>query len=212
MNRRLRNMLVAALAAFVMAAVWIPYEVHAQAGPILRMASDEFNFNGTKTTTSVSPTLGGIVIYSKTVFVPFGTNVVYVTIHATANVHDGATLVMSCTVNGAFCNGGTGGEAAAPAGWVALQKFTNGVTIAGPSPGDGGGGAGDQHNNNLNYSWCKAMPTATSGTTALFELRMGSTGADPFSGTGVIPPDVTIETAHVYLDASRITTVSNQCA
>ncbi len=147
-------------------------------GPILRIAADFFNFDGT-------------------VFVPPGSNTVYVTISTTGDTHDGAALWLSCRVDGVPCNPGSGGAGGTPAGWINLSKHKN---YALGLSGDGGGGAGDMHDNSIYYTWCVQRGTGP----ARVELKMASSGPDFETGTGATPPFVFFEAAHVYIDASRI--------
>jgi hypothetical protein len=172
-------------------------------GPILRIAADFKNFDGTETFTDVHDSLGGTAVFTKTVFVPLGMNTLYFTVSTTGDTHDGAALRMSCNVDGVFCNPGSGGAGGASPGWISLQKHKN---YALGLFGDGGGGAGDQHDNSIYYTWCtKIEPGAHT-----VELRLASSGPDFETGTGAVPPTVFFEAAHFYIDASRIAG-NNRC-
>ncbi len=211
MKHPVRTLILTAGMALLVSGVWFSTETWAQGGPIVRLAADYLNFDGTETSTTATadPATGedGIPVFQKTLFVPAGVNTLYVTISTTGDTHDGAALWLSCRVNGAFCNPGFGGAAGAPPGWIALQKHKNWVGISGFLSGDGGGGGGDVHDNSMYYTWCVKTPTA--GGPARFELRLASSGSD-FETGGVAPPTVFFEAAHVYIDASRITG-PNQC-
>jgi len=172
-------------------------------GPILRIAADFFNFDGTETFTAApvfapdGTLVDGTTVFLKSVFIPPGSNTVYVTISTTGDTHDGAALWLSCRIDGVPCNPGTGGAGEAPAGWINLNKHKNyalGLT------GDGGGGAGDMHDNSIYYTWCVQRGSGP----ARVELKMASSGPDFETGTGDTPPFVFFEAAHVYIDASRI--------
>lgn len=211
MKHRCQALIVAAGMALLVSGVPFSTDTWAQGGPIVRLAADFLNFDGTEsaTTTTANPATGedGTAVFQKTVFVPSGVNTLYVTFSATGDTHDGAALWLSCRVNGAFCNPGSGGAAGAPPGWIALQKHKNWVGISGFLVGDGGGGGGDVHDNGIYYTWC--VKTSTTGGPSRFELRLATSGSDPETG-GVAPPTVFFEAAHVYIDASRITG-PNQC-
>jgi hypothetical protein len=208
MNGRMRNIVLAGF-ALLLSVIWLSADVWAQGGPILRLAADFKNFDGTETSTmvGVDPAAGldGIAVFRKTVFVPAGVNTLYVTISTTGDSHDGAAIWMACRVNGVPCNPGFGGAGGTPAGWIALQKHKNWIGIAGPLFGDGGGGGGDVHDNSLYYTWCTKTRDLVGGPTTV-ELRMGSSGPTrPDETGGIFPPFVFFEAAHFYIDASRIT-------
>jgi hypothetical protein len=172
-------------------------------GPILRIAADFFNFDGTETATAApvfapdGTLVDGTTVFRKSVFVPFGVNTIYVTISTTGDTHDGAALYLSCRVDGAPCNPGSGGAGGAPPGWINLQKHKN---YALGLFGDGGGGAGDMHDNSIHYTWCMKRESGP----ATVELKLASSGPDFETGTGATPPIVFFEAAHVFIDASRI--------
>ena len=65
------------------------------------------NFNSSETFSSVAatgtaivPGTGGILAYTRTVFVPPPNNVLYVTISAIGNNHGGESNFLSCNVDG----------------------------------------------------------------------------------------------------------------
>ncbi len=170
--------------------------------PILRLAATFMNFDGTETFTDVTADAAmvndGIVVYSKTVFVPLGQNTLFVTLSTTADTHDGAAAWLSCRLNGAFCTPGFGGAGATPPGWINLNKHKN---YALGLNGDGGGGAGDMHDNSLYYQWCTPVKPGINNV----ELKLASSGPDFETGTGAVPPTVFFEAAHIYIDSSRMT-------
>ncbi len=184
--------------------IWPPYEV--QGHNLTRMAADFKNFDGTEsaTTTGVFPNSTGSVagddgtlVYSKTVFTQApDQNVLYVTVSAVADTHDGSALWINCRVDGVDCNPGFGGAAGAPGGWIAVNKLP--AADGGASNcNDGGGGAGDCHDNSVYYTWCAAVvPDDLGGGSAhTVELRM----ATSHSGKTVF-----FEAAHIFVDASDL--------
>jgi hypothetical protein len=194
------RMLLAVAVAGVLSSLAAPANAN---GPILRIAADFFNFDGTETVTAApvfapdGTLVDGTTVFRKAVFIPPGSNTVYVTISTTGDTHDGAALWLSCRVDGAPCNPGSGGAGGTPAGWINLQKHKN---YALGLFGDGGGGAGDMHDNSIYYTWC--VPRQSGPATV--ELKLASSGPDFETGTGATPPFVFFEAAHVFIDASRI--------
>jgi len=177
-------------------------------GPILRLAADFKNFDGTETVTAAPVVADGIVVdgttvFKKSLFVPLGMNTLYVTISTTGDTHQGAALWLSCRVDGVPCNPGFGGAGATPPGWINVQKHKN---YALGLFGDGGGGAGDMHDNSIYYTWC----VRRTGGPATVEIKMASSGPDSETGDDSTPPFVFFEAAHFYIDASRIAG-NNRC-
>jgi hypothetical protein len=161
------------------------------AGVVRRKAADFRNFDGTETSTTSAPP--GIPIWSKTIPIKPGEKVLYVTLSTTADTHFGAANWFSCNVDGDFCNGGAGGAAGAPAGWIALNKMPAPTTST--NCNDGGGGTGDCHDNRVYYSWCKVIEPPPNGpTTRTVNLRMASS-----DGTSV----VFMEAAHFFIDVQQ---------
>ncbi len=188
------------------------------AGVLERLSAEfrNFDFAGSETSTivGVAPLPGtaagddGVVVYTKTLFVPPGLNTLFVTISATGDTHAGSALLLSCRVDGAFCNPGPSGASAVPPGWIALQKHFNYDTTYTPAPndplavfapnGDGGGGRGDMHDNSLNYTWCTKVPPSTAGAVGgvhRVEIRMA---------TSSVGDRVFFENAHFYIDAAKL--------
>ncbi|MGH3118773.1 MAG: hypothetical protein ACRDQ2_16990 [Gaiellales bacterium] len=180
-------------------------------GPLNRLSADFKNFDETETSTVVGAFPGSVgsmpgddgqVVYRKTVFVPFDQNVLYITFSATGDTHDGAALWLSCRVNGARCNPGSGGAAGTTPGYVSLQKMPSFVALptgAIATCNDGGGGFGDCHDNNLNYTWCVQLADFAGGTFTI-ELRLATSESGK---------EVFFETAHVFIDSNCIT--GNAC-
>jgi hypothetical protein len=178
----------------------------ARAGILRRLAAEFRAFDATEIVTTAPPApggLGGTVIYTKSVFVPFDSNVAYVTISTTADTHFGAGEAFSCLVDGVACNPGTGGADGAPSGWLVLRKAfafddltcNGGHGCGGVPPGDGNGGNGDAHDNSVYYTWCVNVKPASAHT---FQVSQASFNfPTEFTSGG----QVFIEGAHFFIDA-----------
>ena len=116
--------------------------------PLFRLSSEFSEFDGFEIFTDLAPP--GVVFYKKSLFV--GANTVYVTISASAQ--SAGNLLLSCAVDGAFCNPGTSFFPGIP-GWVMLDT----VNI---------------NFNNINYQWCKAVSPGTH----TISLSLASTEVD----------------------------------
>ncbi len=178
---------------------------------------DETLSNTAATGSSAVPGTGGVLVYSKTVFVPYlntPSNVLYVTISAIGDNHKGESNFLSCNVDG---GGGVGslstvcsptplstGIDLAPPGWVGLTHHfayettygSNGST--GLSSGDGGGGTSDEHDNDYYYTWCKPISPGIH----TINLRLGN-----HSGPSSVVPGgntfVFFEKAFFYIDVTQ---------
>lgn len=173
--------------------------------------SSEITTN-TPPSASPSPGSGGILIYKKSVYVTGGINVLFVTVTATADVHDGAQLLMSCLVDGVACNPGSNPNGA-PAGWVILKRYENYNRYfnspVGGFGGDGGGGAGDLHDNSLHYTWCKKIARKKNkgeddGQIVTVQIKMA---AGDVNGTA---SPVNLEAVHFFIDGANLRG-SNAC-
>jgi hypothetical protein len=178
----------------------------AHAGILRRLSAEFRNFDGTETITAVPPApggLGGTPVYIKSVFVPFDSNVVYVTISTTGDTHAGAGEAFSCLVDGKPCNPGTGGADGAPSGWLTLSKHfayddltcNGGHGCGGQAPGDGNGGNGDMHDNSIYYTWCANVQPATAHTIVINHASFNF--PTEFTSGG----QVFFEGAHFFIDA-----------
>lgn len=150
---------------------------------LLRLSAEFRRWDGGEDATSAAPsgTGGGISVYTKTVDVPDTCDTLYVTISATGDGHNGAQHLLTCLIDGVFCNPGNAFDAFP--GWIALQKHGPGVP-----PVD------DFHDNNVNYQWC-AQVTPGSRVTVNIRLAKG----DGFAGGGT----VYLQQEHFYIDASQ---------
>lgn len=189
-------MKLAAVGAFAALTLAMP----AQAQTLGRLAA-EFDYFGAEKSTALEPP--GIAIYNRTVTVPAGHNVLYVTLSTTGDGHDGAASCFTALRNGVFFNAGSQGAARCAGGgvtnvpgWVTLLKMPG--TLADPPNGncnDGGGGPGDCHDNAIYYTWCTRIPVSRVATNHTVRLRMATDSAGK---------SVFIEQAFFYVDSSRI--------
>jgi len=209
-----RNSSPAVLALIGLLVLGLCASLDTWAGVLERLSAEfrNFDFPGSESSTivGVAPLPGtaagddGVVVYTKTLFVPPGLSTLFVTISATGDTHGGAALLLSCRLDGAFCNPGPTGASAVPPGWIALQKHFNYDTTYTPAPndplaglapaGDGGGGRGDMHDNSLYYTWCTEIPPSTAGVHRV-EIRMATSSAGS---------QVFFENAHFYIDAAKL--------
>ena len=184
MQKRVHISKVAWFSAVLFAVVCLPMSLLAQSTLMNRLSAEFKHFDGaTISQTTLTPP--GILVYSKSVFVPSAPvdqNVMYVTISATGvNQGAGNAALFRCEIDGAPCNPGVAPLAAAPAGWIALLREQ---TIL--------------PDNAVNYTWCMK---AQSGTHTV-QVRMASSQANAV---------VAIEGAHFYIDSNRITTATGGC-
>jgi len=210
MSSYLRKALVLIFAVlFVVAPV---FEEMAQAhnrhsGNLRRLAANFRGFEGiaselqTIAPPSGTPTpgSGGAVIYQKTLYIPRDINVLFATVTAGANSHDGARLMMTCLIDGVPCNPGQIASGA-PAGWVVLQRYADyNRFFTGFFTGDGGGAAGDLHNNSINYTWCTKLSKSWKWKPRTITIKLAS-----FNLHGTILPFVTLEGVHFFIDGARL--------
>jgi len=195
--KRFSTIPVAVLGTLLLAAMWMPPSATA-AGELRRLAADP-KFFGTESSTILEPP--GAVIYDKTVFVPGGSNVLYLTISTTGDSHQGAAGCFTALVDGAFFNAGRQGAARCAGngttnvpGWIALIKLPDGGTNC----DDGGGGGGDCHDNAIHYQWCTPIDHGPHNV----QVRMATNSAGK---------RVFIEQAFFYVDASRIKRGGSAC-
>ena len=187
---------MAVLAGLLTVAMWMPSPTQA-ANELRRLAADPLYFGTEKSTDAEPP---GVVIYSKTVFVPGGANALYLTMSTTGDTHGGAAGCFTAKVDGAFFNAGGQGAARCATdtttglgvnvpGWVALIKEPAGGANA--NCNNGTGGPGDCHDNAIHYQWCTPIKHGTHDV----EVRMA---------TSHVGDTAFIEQAFFYVDASRI--------
>jgi len=141
---------------------------------LVRLSAEFRRWDGTEDATTLAPP--GISVYTKTVDIPDGCDTLYVTISATGDGHGGSQHLLTCLVDGAFCN--PGGAFDGVPGWIALQRH-------GPTD--------DFHDNNVNYQWCTQV---TPGTTVTVQIRLAKGDGLPFT-------PVFLQQEHFYIDASQ---------
>jgi hypothetical protein len=149
---------------------------------------------------------GGLVVYSKTLKVPEGVNVLYVTFSGQADSHEGSALLMTATVNGALVEplagqtAGGGGGPHVQTGWYTLLHLPD--SGAGTNCNDGGGGTADCHDNGIYFTGCAHI--ASTGkkddddekTTATVEIKLANL---PGGGANTS----FYERATIYIDGQR---------
>jgi len=200
MKRSIRTSLIISL--FVLG-----FMVSAQAQNLIRKSAEFRNFDGTESVTTLAalasppaaPGSGGASVYTKIITAGIGENILYVTISATGDTHNGAAAQFSCNVDGVACNPGPPGAAIAPPGWITLNKLPNSPTTT--NCNNGGGGGGDCHDNSITYQWCAVLPAASVAVGGPHTVNVRMASSDP-SGTGTTDA-VFIESAHFYIDATK---------
>jgi hypothetical protein len=186
-----RNLAAAAIAALMAVGIAMPAGAQSE----LKRLVAERNFFGTEAVTALEPP--GIAIYSKTILVPAGNNVLYLTMSTTGDTHDGAASCFTARVDGNFFAPGqqgsarcaNGGTTRVP-GWITLLKLPLDDNAA-DNCNDGGGGSADCHDNSIHYEWCKSIAPGVHTV----EVRMATSSA----GSNVF-----IEQAHFYVDTNGL--------
>lgn len=184
-----------------------------QAGsaPLQRLAADFQNSTSVGGTgeivTALTPAAGGLLVYSKTLSIPF--DVVYITFSAQADTHNGSALLMQAAVadpsgTETICQPmagqtgvGGGGPSLAP-GWMTLLKLP--VSSADSGTGvtnncdDGAGGPADCHDNTIVFSCCVQLPRKHANTQTVRIRLADLPGGDPNFAF--------YERASIYVDGS----------
>jgi hypothetical protein len=186
-----RKLAAAAIAALMAVGIAMPAGAQSE----LKRLVAERNFFGTEAVTSAG--VPGIPIYSKTIFVPAGNNVLYLTMSTTGDTHDGVSSCFAALVDGNFFAPGQQGSSRCGAdgltrvpGWITLLKLPLDDNAA-DNCNDGGGGSADCHDNSIHYEWCRSI---RSGVHTV-EVRMAAAPA----GSNVF-----IEQAHFYIDTNGL--------
>lgn len=197
MNKSLRYKIgLAAIAVLCAIAIW---PTVAKAGYVIRLSAE--NIFPFEQSTFAIPTAGGGgggSIYTKAVYVPRSSNVLYITMSTTGDTHQGAGEAFACLVDGKPCISSGIGAGEAPSGWIVLGKHYNyDVTYnGGESGGDGGGGSGDMHDNSIYYTWCMRVSPNTTHTVNLRQAVWSID--DPTNSRNAV---VYIEGGQYYIDA-----------
>jgi len=178
------------------------------------------NTDGTPPSVSADGTViacgDGILIYSKTFFLSGDANVLYIELHTTGDAHEGAALCYTAVLTDptgtrAFVNAGgqgaarcaDGGSTSVP-GWITLLKVPAGTGAT--NCDDGGGGDGDCHDNNINYTWCAAVPQNPDGTPLVGLYTVELWMATDTEGLVVFN-----EQSHFFINETKILATPNTC-
>lgn len=201
MNIRLRTFGPATVAVAALAiAVALPLIAHAT--HVRRLAANVTAFDGAEVATECGTSVttacpaAPLTFYDKSVTVPLSNNVIYVTLSATGDSHDGAAFLLRCLVDGSPCSGTT---FAGGSGWIVLQKTPQDVQDPDGENNcdDGSGGSGDCHDNSITYTWCKSVAPGSRNV----KLQLASDNEFDF---------VVMEGVSVYVDVNKIGS-SNNC-
>jgi hypothetical protein len=176
------------------------------ASALHRLVADFQNDTSTgdeEANTDVTPAAGGLLVYSKTLSIPY--DVAYITFSAQGDAHQGSALLMQASITDSLSNEtvcqplagqtgiGGGGIHVFP-GWYTLLHLPE-TTVSTGNCNDGGGGTADCHDNTIMFSCCERITPDTAGSTHTVKIRL----ADLPGGTGNI---AFYERATIYVDAS----------
>lgn len=163
--------------------------------PINALAANFLNFDGTEVFTHNPPlpgAQGGTPIYDNFVTVPPGTNTLYVTIGATADLdHVDNALFIACRVDGVPCTSGPTAENGSPSGWIMMEDLS---ATAQPDLSSQFPFA----DNNFSYTWCTHIGAGNSHTV---QLRLAS----------AISTNVFVEQYHVFVNGATIQDPTQAC-
>lgn len=138
--------------------------MHAQIKPL--SAQWRVSENSTTTTTGS----GGSRIWTKTVTVGSGQNVLIIRYYAQADTHVYASannqLSLRCEVDGTVCDTGAGHIL----GWNTVQNPGAGVT----------GGQFDEHDNSISHTWCAPIPKVSFATVHTVTIDLGANNGTDF--------------------------------
>ena len=191
----------------------------ANAAPLQRLVADFQNNTSVggdgEISTTIRPNEGGLLVYSKTLSIPF--KVVYVTFSGQADVHNGSALLMQASISSGatttVCQplaGQTGAGGGGPhvfPNWYTLLHVPAATT--GTNCDDGGGGTGDCHDNTIMFSCCAQITPDNVGedvlspTTHTVNIKLadlpGFLASPP---TGSLDNVAFYERSTIYIDAT----------
>jgi hypothetical protein len=211
--------MMALSAALVVAAI-----AAANAAPLQRLSAD-FQNNTTiggdgEIFTSIRPNEGGLLVYSKTLSVPF--KVVYITFSAQADSHHGSALLMQASVTDSLgvtkvCEPMAGQTGAGGDGsslfprWMTLLKLPiTGLTDSTTPPNncnDGNGGSADCHDSTIMFSCCEQITPDRVGedvvpTTHTVKIKLADLPGFLSPSTGSTANQAFYERSTIYIDAT----------
>lgn len=153
---------------------------------------------------------GGMVFYNKNFFTANDIDTIYVTISAAGDDHNGARLMLSCSLDGNPCDPSSHENAGgAPSGWFTAMRHKNyNNNYAGFFGGDGGGGGGDLHDNIVHYTWCTPFNGPAGSHNVQLKLASSPGPGDP--GASFLDV-VFLEAVYVFVDGSRVANPNASC-
>ena len=181
----MKSAILRGLTMLALSAVLVAAAIATANAAALNRLSAEFQAPG-EISTVAGPGAGGVVVYDKTLSIPFG--VAYITFSAQGDTHGGSALLMSASITNndnvtTVCEpmNHAGGAAEFGAPWMTLVKLpTDGETEVN-NCNDGGGGSADCHDNAFSFSCCVlTTPAASGATTQDVKIKMASSdGTNP---------------------------------
>lgn len=157
---------------------WAPTILHAQT--LSRLSAQFRRWDGGEDFTTVPPGSGGANIYTRTVTVPPGRNVLYITYSSTGDTHSfaaGNNMQHLCLVDGLPCN----------PGFTPASGFTGWLVTQHPNA--------DEHDNTVMIEWCANIAQVSFATVHTVAINLASAnGLD----------DVFNEGSHIFIDTNHV--------
>ena len=190
MNRKGKAVCALLLVQLLAWGVFVPT---ADAGKLVRLSAQFRRFDSlidaTSAAPSATPGAGGVQVYSKSFSIPAPASgqqaVVFITVMGTAQHGGGANtaVLVSCVLDGSFCNPGANPVTGVPAGWATLLYDFGDTT----------------QRNVVNYTWCAKVSSGTHTAT----IRMAS--QDGLNS-------VVLWHAHFFIDRTELkTSTADDC-
>jgi len=153
--------------------------------------------------TTVSPAAGGLLVYSKTLSIPY--DVAYITFSAQGDAHNGSALLMQASITDSLNNeticqplagqtGPGGGGIHNFPQWYTLLHLPE-TTASTGNCDDGLGGTADCHDNTIMFSCCERITPDAAGSTHTVKIRLADL-------PGTDPNIAFYERSTIYIDAS----------